>query len=77
MILAAYALNLEFTTTQESPVSVEVVISKTDQSRRTVSQVPHSAVLQFSMSNSASALTDEATQEVTSSVSSYSTAAVG
>jgi hypothetical protein len=75
--LAAYTLNLELTTTQESPVSVEVVVSKTDQSRRTVSQVPHSAVLQFSSANSTSALTDELTQEVTTSVSSYATAAVG
>jgi hypothetical protein len=75
--LAAYILNLEFTTTQESPVSVEVVVNKTDQSRRTVSQVPHSAVLQFSKANSTSELTDKTTQDVTSSVSSYVIAAVG
>jgi hypothetical protein len=75
--LAAYTLNLEFTTTQESPVSVKVVVNKTDQSRRTVSQAPHSAVLQFSRVNSTSTLTDEATQEVASSASSYATAAVG
>jgi hypothetical protein len=37
--LAAYILNLEFTTTQESPVSVEVVVNKPVQSGRTVSQV--------------------------------------
>jgi hypothetical protein len=75
--LAAYTLNLEFTTTQESPVSVEVVVNKTDQSSRTVSQVPHSAVLQFSKANSTSPLTDAATQQVTSIVSSYATGAVG
>jgi hypothetical protein len=75
--LAAYILSLEFTTTQESPVSVEVVVNKTDQSRRTVSQVPHSAVLQFSKANSTSELTDKTTQDVTSSVSSYVIAAVG
>jgi hypothetical protein len=75
--LAAYILNLEFTTTQESPVSVEVVVNKTDQSKRTVSQAPHSAVLQFSKANSTSDLTDKTTQEVTSSVSSYATAAIG
>jgi hypothetical protein len=73
--LAAYTLNLEFTTTQESPGSVKVVVNKTDQSRAIVSQGPHSAVLQFSTANSTS-LTDEATQVVTSSVSSYATAAV-
>jgi hypothetical protein len=75
--LAAYTLNLEFTTTQESPVSVEVVVNKTDQSNKTVSQVLHSAVLQFSKAKSTSALTDKSTQQITSSVSSYTTAAIG
>jgi hypothetical protein len=40
--LAAYTLNLEFTTTQESPVSVEVVINKTDQKDSQLRAAPSS-----------------------------------
>jgi hypothetical protein len=57
-------------------VSVEVVVNKTDQSRRTVSQGPHSAGLQFSSANSTSAPIDKPTQEVISSMSSYATVVV-
>jgi cbb3-type cytochrome oxidase subunit 1 len=58
-------------------VSVKVVVNKTRPKQSDVSQVPHLAVLQFSKANSTSNLTDKTTQGITSSVSSYATAAVG